>query len=47
MRRKGPLKLNNKFPISCKCGKYHNKVNQGRLCKRCQTKVTFKMEHKK
>ena len=41
------LKLEDKFPISCKCGKYHDKRNQGKLCKRCQTKVTFKMEHKR
>ena len=47
MRRKGPLKLEDKFPISCKCSKYHDKRNQGKSCKRCKTKVTFKMEHKK
>ena len=35
-----------KFPITCKCGKYRGKRKQGKLCGRCQTKVTFKMEHK-
>ena len=47
MSKRKHLNLKDKFPISCKCGKYYHKVNQGRLCKRCQTRVTFKMEHKR
>ena len=35
-----------KHPITCKCGKYWGKRYTGKLCKRCKTKVTFKMEHK-
>ena len=35
------------FPITCKCGKFYGKKKQGKLCNRCQTKVTFKMEYKK
>jgi len=36
-----------KFPITCKCGKYRGKRKQGKLCGKCQTRVTFKMEHKR
>tara|TARA_R110000851_G_scaffold59704_5_gene138128 strand:+ start:239 stop:370 length:132 start_codon:yes stop_codon:yes gene_type:complete len=42
----GKARLPN-FPITCKCGRKYGKKRQGELCKRCQTKVTFKMEHKK
>ena len=35
------------FPITCKCGKHYGKKNQGKLCNRCKTRVTFKMEHKR
>ena len=42
----GKARLPN-FPITCKCGKHFGKNKQGEFCKRCQTRVTFKMEHKK
>ena len=35
------------FPIACKCGKYYGKNKRGKLCGKCQTRVTFKMEHTK
>ena len=34
-----------KHPITCKCGKYWGKPNQGKYCSRCKTKVTFKIDH--
>ena len=34
-------------PITCKCGKYHSKKNQGKYCSRCKTSVTFKSLHNK
>ena len=38
--------LKNKIhPITCKCGKYWGKHNQGKHCKRCKTDVTFKADH--
>ena len=38
-------KMHNKNPITCKCGKYSGKSNQGQKCNRCKTRVTFKMDH--
>ena len=38
-------KLEEKNPITCKCGKHWGKAKQGLKCSRCRTIVTFKMDH--